>query len=288
MNVYLFIDRRKKSVDVHGEYAQLLREGCETADTLAEADVVHLLGAWSFKAARIARRARRMGIPYMVTPLGAVSPWNRTHPRWRRLLQTWLYEKRMLTRAHTLIATSEMERSYLLGLKWNPQVFHIANSLLTRTIAPAGMVQLNRQAAGHSLELFEQARTEAVTRATAFVDDMTFGEAESGQTWPNEREIVGQIMRIHLRMAHRNIPDTYIDRLNSLLNHTEYNDDIVAEALHRLGLTRFARSLFGVMATVTGLTEGFMPLPALSSRQGKTIGRYIKKDTTNKNSTDHT
>ena len=81
MNVYLFIDRRKKSVDVHGEYAQLLREGCETADTLAEADVVHLLGAWSFKAARIARCARRMGIPYMVTPLGAVSPWNRTHPR---------------------------------------------------------------------------------------------------------------------------------------------------------------------------------------------------------------
>ena len=80
MNVYLFIDRRKKSVDVHGEYAQLLREGCEAADTLAEADVVHLLGAWSFKAARIARRARRMGIPYMVTPLGAVSPWNRTHP----------------------------------------------------------------------------------------------------------------------------------------------------------------------------------------------------------------
>ena len=43
-----------------------------------------LLGGWDYKLSRTAHKAKRIGVPYVIVPLGDLSPWNLKHPlsRW--------------------------------------------------------------------------------------------------------------------------------------------------------------------------------------------------------------
>jgi glycosyltransferase involved in cell wall biosynthesis len=53
-----------------------------TEAALGEAEVLHLHGAWDLTNLRLARRAKRLGIPYIVSPHGMLDDW--------QLRQKWL------------------------------------------------------------------------------------------------------------------------------------------------------------------------------------------------------
>ena len=83
-------------------------------------------------------------------------------------------------------------------------------------------------------------------------------------------------MQIQSRMPHKNIPQKYLDDLHTLLYADDYDEDAIHEELKKLKLDSYAASVFQAMTDKTGLTEGFMPLPAKKGRKSREILKYVK------------
>ena len=73
MKVYLFISKAKKLLKMYEPYTEAMSQKLDITDKLTDADVVLILGAWTMLGAQLARKSRKMGIPYIVCPLGDVS-----------------------------------------------------------------------------------------------------------------------------------------------------------------------------------------------------------------------
>jgi glycosyltransferase involved in cell wall biosynthesis len=76
---------------------------------LRAADIVHFHGLWEFRYRALARRSLRHRIPYVISPHGMLEPWALRHKRWKKLPYFVFWERGMLTRAGSLVATSVTE-----------------------------------------------------------------------------------------------------------------------------------------------------------------------------------
>jgi glycosyltransferase involved in cell wall biosynthesis len=75
----------------------------------AEADLVHLHGLWRFTSIAVRLWARRTGKPYIISPHGMLEPWA-LHQKWgRKQVGLWLFERRCLSQAACIRATSLLE-----------------------------------------------------------------------------------------------------------------------------------------------------------------------------------
>ena len=73
MKVFLFVSKQKKLYKMYMPYLDALNKQLDIVKQMADADIVLIVGAWTIKGAQLARQARKMGIPYIVCPLGDVS-----------------------------------------------------------------------------------------------------------------------------------------------------------------------------------------------------------------------
>jgi glycosyltransferase involved in cell wall biosynthesis len=80
--------------------------------------LIHVHGIWSLFNHRVARVARRLNIPYAISPRGMLEPWALAQKRWKKRIAWWLYQKRDLQCAAMLhaTATSEQAQFHALGL----------------------------------------------------------------------------------------------------------------------------------------------------------------------------
>ncbi len=257
MKVYLYIKQKKRKVAMYKAYFEALSQSLDVSPTLEDADIVLLFGAWSTEEARVARRAARMGIPYVLCPLGDVSPRNNANPYMVRNLQTACFQKAMCCRADLQVATTPMEYAYLQKLGWNKSLLLIRYFSYSKLTTPETMVGEWKEVCSAVLNAFEERKTKAIAAKT-------------------EDAIVAQILQIESRMPHKNIPQHYLDDLHTLLYADNYDEDAVCHELARLKLAAYAASVFEVMSVKTGLTEGFMPLPAHEGRKSREILAYVK------------
>lgn len=290
MKVYFYMSPRLKKYPFHEAYFDVLSQG-DHAASLAEADVVHLFGTWDHHLETIAREARSMGIPYVLTPMGGISPWNMKKPTTRRPLQRLCYLRSLVRHAGAVITTTPMEKAYVMKTKWNPRTVCIANSIFTHHISHEEMIAENTEAQHDVLEKYEADKAASIAKEVVKVlsDELTAErifleeKSEEAPTAPQatadhytaEQAILRQIVQIHSRMPHRNIPHSYLDELHRLLNETDYDEDLLDATLKRMKLLSFARQLFEVMAQATGLTEGFMPVEAKKGHTEKLIREYV-------------
>lgn len=257
MKVYLFVSKQKKQLKMYQPYLDSLDKQLDITQQMADADIVLIVGAWTMKGAQVARQARNMGIPYIVCPLGDVSERNRKNPQMKRSLQTFLYQKKMYRKANLLIATTPMERTYLEHLAWNKNISLVRYFGYSHLTTESAMAEDWYQANTSTLALFEKQKAEAIAAQT-------------------QDAIVAQIMQIQSRMPHQNIPQQYLDNLHTLLYADNYDEDALNEELAKLKLSDYAASVFQAMTEKTGLTEGFMPLPAKKGSKSKEILKYVK------------
>lgn len=290
MKVFFYMSPRLKKYSFHEDYFKVLSEGDHVA-TLAEADVVHLFGTWDHRLATIARKAQRMGIPYVLTPMGGISPWNMKKPATRRPLHRLCYLRSLVRHAGAVITTTPMEKAYVLKTKWNLRTVCIANSIFTHHISDTEMLAEHAEAHRDVLEKYEADKAAVIAKKVvrALSDELTaeriFLEEKSevapkepqnsADHYTAEQAILRQIVQIHSRMPHRNIPHSYLDELHRLLNETDYDEDLLDATLKRMKLLPFARQLFEVMTQATGLTEGFMPAEAKKGHTEKLIREYL-------------
>lgn len=256
MKAYLFISSQKKQYAMYQSYIDVLGKMCDISDSLADSDIVFIIGAWNPKGARLARKSCKMGIPYIVCPLGDLSERNRKTSWLKRTIQSAAYQRRMYRHANLILATTPMEKDNLMKLGWNKNVLLLRYCNYTKAITESEMTEDLQKTGAIVLSNFEQQKVEAIASQT-------------------KDAIATQIMQIRSRMPHRNIPQNYFDELHTLLYADNYDEDALNAELASLKLSSFAASVFQAMTEKTGLTEGFMPLPPKKGRKSKQILKYV-------------
>lgn len=257
MKVYLFISKHKKTLKMYLPYIEALQQKFDITSNLVDADIVMILGAWTRQGAQLARMSRKMGIPYIVCPLGDLSERNCRNPHFKRSLQTLMYQKAMYRHSDLIIATTPLEKVYLEKLGWNKHITLIRYFGYSHLITEEGTMEDWQETDASTLADFEHRKAEAIAQQT-------------------QHAIIAQIMQIQSRMPHKNIPQKYLDDLHTLLYADDYDEDAINEELKKLKLDSYAASVFQAMTDKTGLTEGFMPLPAKKGRKSKEILKYVK------------
>lgn len=83
-------------------------------------DVVHIHAVFSHACLAAARACSKMGVPYIVRPLGTLDPWSMRQKRARKMFFWHLGARQMLSRADAIHYTAQSERELAessLGLK---------------------------------------------------------------------------------------------------------------------------------------------------------------------------
>lgn len=76
-------------------------------ELVRRADVIHLMGYWSMLGVMVSLAARRQGIPYVVSPAGALPLFGRS--RWLKRAFNWIVGKRLIRKAAGWIAITHAE-----------------------------------------------------------------------------------------------------------------------------------------------------------------------------------
>jgi glycosyltransferase involved in cell wall biosynthesis len=78
--------------------------------------IIHDNGLWLPVNHCVARVARSLHCPRVVSPHGMLEPWSLTQGAWKKKAAWWLYQQRDLRTADTLIATAEQEAQNIRAL----------------------------------------------------------------------------------------------------------------------------------------------------------------------------
>lgn len=92
-------------------------------------DLIHGQNLWMPFYNKMARIARKHGIPYMMTPRGCLEPWCMKQKRLKKLLAFHLYQKKDLQNAACILATAQMEADNIRDLGINAPIAIIPNGI---------------------------------------------------------------------------------------------------------------------------------------------------------------
>ncbi len=109
---------------VSGEHRQTLQ--------LNEFDLIHFFGSWSHVSCIMASKAYAHGVPYIVTPLGGLQPWE-TAKRKHTILSR--RQKRLVEQAAAIHVCGKLEYDNFVNLGWNKRVATVKNPVLTSQIS---------------------------------------------------------------------------------------------------------------------------------------------------------
>ena len=90
----------------------------------------------------------------------------------------------------------------------------------------------------------------------------------------NDR-LVATFRTIRHLLGNRQLRISHLVELDQELRRHSCEEDLLAEMLHERKLWITARRMMQLLAWKTGLTEGFMPMPALNDREARRISRQM-------------
>lgn len=105
--------------------------GLETAisERINEFDIVHVTGVWQPTSMAACRAAESAGVPYVVSPRGALGDYSWTQKRWKKYPYWWLFERRNCSAAAAVHYTTTMEAQECVRFKLPGEVALIPNSV---------------------------------------------------------------------------------------------------------------------------------------------------------------
>ena len=98
----------------HWRLGQVLRRA------MCGAAIIHIHGLWEEIQHRAARLARRLGVPYIITPHGMLDPWSLRQRALKKRIYMRLRLRRNLDAAATIHVTSPVERDGVARLNLRP------------------------------------------------------------------------------------------------------------------------------------------------------------------------
>ncbi|WP_103028985.1 glycosyltransferase [Salinibacter altiplanensis] len=91
--------------------------------------IIHDNGLWLPVNHWVARVARSLNCPRIVSPHGMLEPWSLDQGAWKKKAAWWLYQKRDLQTAETLVATAEQEAKNIRGLGVDRAIATVPNGV---------------------------------------------------------------------------------------------------------------------------------------------------------------
>ena len=82
-------------------------------------DLIQMQSIWDIPYHQLSKIARKLHIPYIITPRGMLEPWSLSQKRWKKKIALMLYQMKDLKRAACIFTTAEMEAKHVrdLGIK---------------------------------------------------------------------------------------------------------------------------------------------------------------------------
>jgi glycosyltransferase involved in cell wall biosynthesis len=96
--------------------------------------LIHFNSFYEWRHALLAREAERLGIPYIISPRGALNAVARSYRKYRKLLAYWAFQKRVIKKAAALHCLTRGEADQARG--WGPPVFIVPNGTDLAVPAP--------------------------------------------------------------------------------------------------------------------------------------------------------
>jgi len=106
----------------------------ETISSLPKPDLIHIQGIWQYSYHQIVKYALHEGIPYILTPRGALYPQALEKSKFKKKLSRIIYQDRDLTHADCVLATCEDELSHYRNLGFKNPVAIIPNPIDVESI----------------------------------------------------------------------------------------------------------------------------------------------------------
>ena len=98
-------------------------------------DIIHLHGCWEFTTFMALIHADARNIRCVFTPHGQLEPWIMRQNYWReKYPKLFLYQRRILKKAYSIIAMGSMEANCIKNYGWNNRIETVRNPLITETI----------------------------------------------------------------------------------------------------------------------------------------------------------
>ena len=126
MNTHLLKNSKAKIVVLP---ANCSIEQLEKAIGQGKYDLIHAQGVWVPLYKQAASILRKNGIPYIMTPRGALEPWCLKHKWLKKKLAMMLYQKKDLQKAAAILTTADMEAKHLRDLGLTPPMAVIPNGI---------------------------------------------------------------------------------------------------------------------------------------------------------------
>ncbi|CAA6693596.1 MULTISPECIES: glycosyltransferase [unclassified Lentimonas] len=98
-------------------------------ERITEFDIVHVTGVWQPTSVAACRAAERVGVPYIVSPRGALGAYSWTQKVWKKYPYWWLFERRNCSAAAAVHYTTTMEAEECRRFKLPGEVALIPNSV---------------------------------------------------------------------------------------------------------------------------------------------------------------
>jgi glycosyltransferase involved in cell wall biosynthesis len=108
----------------------------EVLKFLKDADVVHMHCVWEPILPAVAKAARNLNRPYVITPHGMLDPWSLTQKKWKKKLALALGYRRMLDGASALHLLNDDEKKLLAPLGLNAPCEVIPNGIFLDELDP--------------------------------------------------------------------------------------------------------------------------------------------------------
>ncbi|MBQ0049890.1 MAG: glycosyltransferase [Bacteroidales bacterium] len=82
-------------------------------------DLIQMQSIWDPPYHQLAKIARKLRIPYLITPRGMLEPWSLSQKKWKKKLALMLYQMKDLQKAACIFTTADMEAQHVreLGVK---------------------------------------------------------------------------------------------------------------------------------------------------------------------------
>jgi glycosyltransferase involved in cell wall biosynthesis len=96
---------------------------------LGSYDLLHIHGLWNLPAWVSSWPARRIGLPYVISPRGMLESGSLAHNSWRKRLAYLIAERRNLSKATLLHATSEAEGETLRSYGFDAEIAVLPNGV---------------------------------------------------------------------------------------------------------------------------------------------------------------
>lgn len=78
--------------------------------------LIQIQSMWDLPYHKVMVEARRLGIPYIVTPRGMLEPWSLSQKKWKKKLAWWLYQRNDVQKSVCVFTTAKMEADHVTNL----------------------------------------------------------------------------------------------------------------------------------------------------------------------------